>query len=267
VDSGFICFYVPITPRSLTHCLACIYIYCHLVPSVFRAIALLGFTRASIVWFLGNGWRGSLGTLEEEKMTPAFLSVIFWTLVSFFCGSLPFSVWISRLFGKDARTVGDGNPGATNALKAGGWYVGLLSFLLDVSKGAAPVGLAYQIWGWHGWEIIPVALGPLFGSVFSVFLNFKGGKSLSVSLGIWIGLTLWKAPLIILISLSVAFLVQTLSGWAVVVSIISAAIYLLVVHSNIQLYLIGGIQALLLIWKHREDLRKRPNLRAWLMWK
>jgi len=198
-------------------------------------------------------------------MTLTLLNVILWTLLSFFFGSLPFSVWISRLFGKDARQVGDGNPGATNALKAGGWYVGLLSFLLDVSKGAAPVGLAYQLWGWHGWEIIPVALGPLFGSAFSIFLDFKGGKSLSVSLGIWIGLTIWQAPLIILTSLSVAFLIQTLSGWAVMVSLISIAIYLLVVHSSMPLNLILVIQALLLIWKHKEDLRKRPHLRAWLM--
>lgn len=197
-------------------------------------------------------------------MTPTILNVVLWTAFAFLCGSLPFSVWISRLFGKDARSVGDGNPGATNALKAGGWYVGLIAFLLDVSKAAAPIGLAYQIWGWRSWGIVPVALAPLFGSAFSPFLKFRGGKSLSVSLGAWIGLTLWEAPVVILTSLTAAFLFQTLSGWAVVVSILSTAVYLLLRHADASLGLILGVQALLLLWKHRLDLRKWPRLRKWL---
>lgn len=193
-------------------------------------------------------------------MTLTISNVVLWTVFTLLCGSLPFSVWVTRLFGKDARSVGDGNPGATNALKAGGWYVGLIAFLLDVSKAAAPVGLAYQIWEWHGWEIIPIALAPLFGSVFSPFLKFKGGKSLSVSLGIWIGLTLWEAPLVILTSLTAAYLIQTLSGWAVIVSLLSIAAYLIIGHASILMGLILGIQALLLMWTHRNDFRDRKSV-------
>jgi acyl phosphate:glycerol-3-phosphate acyltransferase len=197
-------------------------------------------------------------------MNPTLLNTILWTIFACLCGSLPFSVWVSRLFGKDARAVGDGNPGATNALKAGGWYVGLIAFLLDVSKAAAPVGLAYKIWGWRNWEIVPIAIAPMFGSAFSPFLKFKGGKSLSVSLGIWIGLTLWEAPVVILTSLSAAFLVQAVSGWAVVVSLLSMVIYLFLRGSAPQLWVILGLQALLLFWTHRADLRQRPRLRKWL---
>lgn len=197
-------------------------------------------------------------------MNPTLLRTIFWTLFAFLCGSLPFSVWIGRLFGKNVRTVGDGNPGATNALKAGGPVVGLIAFVLDVSKAAAPVGLAYQLWGWHGWEIIPVALAPLFGSAFSPFLKFRGGRSLSVSLGIWIGLTLWEVPLVILVSLSVAYLIQTLPVLAVLVSLLSTTIYLFLCGVSSQLWVILGIQALLLFTTHRADLRQRPHLRKWL---
>lgn len=198
-------------------------------------------------------------------MNPTTINIIAWALFTFLCGSIPFSVIISRLFGKDARVVGDGNPGATNALKAGGWHVGLIAFLLDVSKAAAPVGLAYQIWGWRDWEIIPVALSPLFGSAFSVFLKFRGGKSLSVSLGIWIGLTLWEAPLFILTSLTAAFLLQSLAGWAVLTALCSILVYLLVFCTDPSFFIVLGIQALVLIWKHRKDLREGPKPRPWLM--
>jgi acyl phosphate:glycerol-3-phosphate acyltransferase len=197
-------------------------------------------------------------------MNPTLTNTLLWTVFAFLCGSLPFSVWVGHLFGKNVRAVGDGNPGATNALKAGGPVIGVIALMLDVSKATVPVALAYQVWGWRGWEIVPVALAPLFGSAFSPFLGFKGGKSLSVSLGIWIGLTLWEAPLVILASLTAAFLVQTLSGWAVVVSILSTALYLYLRGSAPQLWGILGLQAVLLFYTHRADLRQRPRLRKWL---
>jgi glycerol-3-phosphate acyltransferase PlsY len=197
-------------------------------------------------------------------MTPSNVHVILWCLVGFFCGSLPFSVWVSALFGRNVRSVGDGNPGAINALKAGGWYVGLIAFLLDVSKAAAPIGVAYQLWGWHHVEIIPVALAPLLGSAFSPFLNFKGGKSLSVSLGIWIGLTLWEAPLVILTSLTAAYLIQTVSGWAVVVALLATGLYLAVARADMVLGLILALQAIVLVWKHRQDMFERPRFRKWI---
>jgi glycerol-3-phosphate acyltransferase PlsY len=57
------------------------------------------------------------------------MDVVFWILFAFILGSLPFSVWVTRLAGKDPRTVGDHNPGATNALKAGGKWVGLAALV------------------------------------------------------------------------------------------------------------------------------------------
>lgn len=197
-------------------------------------------------------------------MSPTPLNLLLWVLFSFLCGSLPFSFWLARLAGKDVRSVGDGNPGATNALKAAGWKVGLPAFLLDVSKAAAPIGLAYQSWGWRGWEILPVALAPLLGSLFSPFLRFRGGKSLSVSLGIWIGLTLWEAPLVILTTLTLAFLAQSVSGWAVMAAILATALYLLLRPAPPQFGLLLLFQTLFLVWKHRADLRQRPRLRPWL---
>ena len=53
--------------------------------------------------------------------------------ISFLCGSLPFSVWLGKLFvGVDVRQYGDGNPGAANVFRAGNKVVGLVALLLDV---------------------------------------------------------------------------------------------------------------------------------------
>jgi glycerol-3-phosphate acyltransferase PlsY len=65
-----------------------------------------------------------------------------WCLFGFLLGSPPFSVWIGNIaLKKDIQQEGNHNPGATNVLRAGGmkWYI--LALILDVTKGALPVGM------------------------------------------------------------------------------------------------------------------------------
>jgi len=190
-----------------------------------------------------------------------FILFTLYILFSFLCGALPFSVWLSRRVGRDAREVGDHNPGATNALKAGGWGVGLLAFALDISKGAFPVGLAWFVLGWRGWEIAPIALAPMFGHAFSPFLNFRGGKSLAVSLGIWIGLTLWHMPLFILPPLVLTFLFIDNSGWAVSAALLSLGLGIWLEGEPVFWAVYLPMTAFLL-WKHRAELRQPIQFRA-----
>ena len=77
---------------------------------------------------------------------PRLIGLLALTAFALFCGSLPFSLWVGRwMAGRDVREAGDHNPGATNALRVGGWRVGLVAFMLDISKGALPVGLAQHV--------------------------------------------------------------------------------------------------------------------------
>jgi len=111
--------------------------------------------------------------------------VILWTAVGFVSGSIPFSPWLVRLLlGQDIRQYGDGNPGATNTWRAGGWRVGIVALLLDMVKGLLPVGLACSIVGISGWDLVPIALAPVLGHAFSLFLRLRGGKAVAASFGI-----------------------------------------------------------------------------------
>ena len=102
---------------------------------------------------------------------------LFWIGLAFLLGSLPFSVWLGKLAtGKDVRQVGDGNPGATNVFRAGGKLVGLLALILDIAKGAFPVGMAYYVLGFNDAAMFLVATAPVLGHVFSPFLAFRGGR-------------------------------------------------------------------------------------------
>ncbi|MFQ3534850.1 MAG: glycerol-3-phosphate acyltransferase [Aggregatilineales bacterium] len=189
-------------------------------------------------------------------------SWLLWTGISFLLGALPFSVWIGKLaLRKDIRAYGDHNPGATNVLRAGSklWFVTAL--LLDISKGAAPVGLAHWMLGIRSAEIVPVALAPVLGHAFSPFLGFKGGKAIATMGGIWIGLTLLYMPVVLMILLVFWFYTVTVSGWAVILTIISGLLYLILVGAEQSLIAVMIGCLLVSLYKQRADLGLPLRLR------
>ena len=191
-----------------------------------------------------------------------FLLQIIFAGVAFLCGAIPFSVLVGRYgMGKDIRDYGDGNPGTFNVIRAGGIKWGGLAMILDIGKGAAPVGLATYVFGWEGLPLILIAIAPVAGHAFSPFLNFNGGKAIATTMGIWIGLTLWEVPLVGLVSLTVFYLTLTSSAWAVVFTTLVMFAYLLVSGASSTLLIILMLNASIVFYKHRRELDQLPALR------
>ena len=123
-------------------------------------------------------------------------------------GSIPFGVLIGRAKGIDIRQHGSKNIGATNVTRVLGRRLGMICFVLDVLKGAAPVVLAgivndtigrtsselsqTQMWLW-----LAVAAAAVAGHMFSLFLNFRGGKGVATGFGA--AVAMW--PLLTLVAL------------------------------------------------------------------
>jgi glycerol-3-phosphate acyltransferase PlsY len=192
-------------------------------------------------------------------------TALFWTGLGFLLGSMPFSLWLGHLFLRaDVRRYGDGNPGATNAWRAGGWRVGLLALCLDYLKGAVPVGLAHFNLGVSGWGLVTVALAPVLGHAFSPFLRFRGGKALAATFGIWTGLTLGEAPIILGLLLGLFLFVQESDGWAVLLGLLVFGAHLALQGANLYILVIWGTNALLLAWKYRRELRQALQPRPWV---
>lgn len=184
--------------------------------------------------------------------------------LAFFCGSLPFSVWLGKiLLGIDVRKFGDGNPGAANAFRAGNKLIGLLVLLLDVSKAAAPVGFAYFNLEVRGVPMLLIAVAPILGHVFSPFLGFRGGKALATSLGVWIGLTIWKLSLPALVGVLVGIALFTPPGWSVMLALSGMLGVLLIWSPDPLLLAVWFFEVILLAWTHRFDLRQGIHLRPW----
>ena len=185
-----------------------------------------------------------------------------WLGVAYVSGALPFSVWLGRkLAGIDVMSSGDRNPGATNAMRLGGRWIGLLVLLLDISKAAAPVGLAYYVLGIKGPMMWLIAVAPGFGHIFSPFLGWSGGKGLAAMLGTWIGVSLVEMPAIILVQLVFWYFTIMPEGWVLLFTLMGAAVYVFLLDPSGLFYFILLVQVILVIYKHFSDYRSLPRLR------
>ena len=132
-----------------------------------------------------------------------WLSLLLTAIIAYLLGSISFAIIVTRRFsGKDIRSFGSGNAGATNMARVYGMVSGLYTLFGDMAK-AGLAGLCGWLIGGH--EGLAVAcLGCLVGHCWPVFFSFKGGKGVSVSA--CIGLLFdWRLFIILLITFFVVF--------------------------------------------------------------
>src|SRR5256886_9567193 len=98
-------------------------------------------------------------------------------------GSIPFGVVVAKcLGGVGPRTAGSRNIGFTNGLRVAGTTAGLLTLAGDAGKGWLVGWIASQSLDQEAWVLL-VALSPVVGHGYSVFLGFRGGKGVATALG------------------------------------------------------------------------------------
>lgn len=98
-----------------------------------------------------------------------------------------------KLHGVDIRTVGSGNAGSTNALRAFGTKAGFTVLFFDALKTIAAIlvlrfTLGYFYPGDIALIILWTTVGVILGHNFPFYLNFKGGKGMAATLGMIISL-------------------------------------------------------------------------------
>jgi glycerol-3-phosphate acyltransferase PlsY len=189
-----------------------------------------------------------------------------WLAAAFLSGSVPYSLLLGKfLLHRDIRQFGDGNPGATNLVRAGGGWWGALAILLDGFKAAIPVGWVY----WFDRPALPwmaaIAFAPVLGHAYSPFLRGRGGKAITAIFGVWTGLTLFEAPVVLGVSMGLLYLMFENSGWVVLLSQGVLGAFIWMYHPDYLLGIVWVLLLLLSIWKHRADFTRPVTVRAWLL--
>ena len=180
------------------------------------------------------------------------MTLLFFILFAYFCGSIPTGVLITRKMNIDIRRVGSGNVGATNVARNVGKKAGLLTLLGDVLKGAIPVVITRTL-GLGEMVVACVAIAAIVGHIFSPFLRFSGGKGVATGLGVFLGF----APLAILLTFLpflLTFVASRIVSLASLVGTVTAPI-LLWWFSYPPPYIYAGLFiAVLISLRHRENI-------------
>jgi glycerol-3-phosphate acyltransferase PlsY len=126
-------------------------------------------------------------------------------IAAYLIGSIPSAyVWTRVKTGKDIRTMGSGNVGATNVFRSVGRKDGIIVLAADAAKGVLGVWIGIWIWGMSGGLeqyasgdrlLIQFGLGccAILGHVFTPWLKFKGGKGVATGAGV--ALAVYPIPL------------------------------------------------------------------------
>ena len=172
--------------------------------------------------------------------------------VGYLLGSIPFGLLLTRLAGKgDIRDIGSGNIGATNVLRTGAKGLAAATLILDAVKGAVAVMIAQRYWPD---AINYAAAGALVGHLYPVWLRFKGGKGVATLLGILVPL-LWQAALVYVFVWLGLLLILRISSASGIAAAVSAPITAAILGKMVLVPMLLGF-ALLIIWKHQENIRR-----------
>jgi glycerol-3-phosphate acyltransferase PlsY len=181
---------------------------------------------------------------------------------AYLLGSVSFSVVLVRLLhGLDVRTVGSGNAGATNAMRAAGKKAGVAVLFLDLIKGVTAVAVPRALDA-PGAVVGGAAFAVVLGHVFPAFFNFRGGKGVATSAGALGTL----APAAMALGLVVFFAVVTWKRFVSLGSVVTAVLFPLLAglgarlgwseYGGPWLVLSSSAIAALIVLKHRRNLER-----------
>ena len=180
-------------------------------------------------------------------------------IIAYLIGSIPTGYLIVKAkTGKDIRTVGSGSTGATNVKRVLGKNYFFLVMLLDAIKGALPVILAKMFVTVAlsiGLAPVIAAVAVIIGHSKSIFLQFKGGKSVASGVGTIIALN-WMAGLIIAVVWGIiTYTTKYVSVGSIIALLISPFVmYFLNAPAAYAGYC--AIGALYIVYLHRENIKR-----------
>lgn len=173
-------------------------------------------------------------------------------IIGFCFGIIPFSYIIGRTKGIDLRNTGSGNIGATNLGRSLGFPFFAAGFVLDGLKGFIPVLLARSF----AFPAVLAGAGAILGHIFNPFFGFKGGKGISTTIGVAIGLMPQSFSIALLVWIAVYIITYFVSLASICFACVLplAAIILHEAQPLDRLFFV--LIALCVMYAHRDNIRR-----------
>ena len=195
-------------------------------------------------------------------------------IAAYLIGSISFAVIFAKAFmKKDVRELGSGNAGTTNVMRNAGFLPGALTFLCDALKGFAAAYMGKAIfeyihtqtqsnWSYATYGAFLCGAACMLGHIFPLFFQFKGGKGVATSVGIFAVC----CPIAIIIGLVVFALCVIITKYVSLGSVLAATtvvVLTIVFHDDTvgvlpQIILTLAMGAMV-IGKHKENIKRLLN--------
>lgn len=194
-------------------------------------------------------------------------------ILAYLLGSISFAVVFSKIFmKKDVRELGSGNAGTTNVMRTGGFKLGAITFLGDVLKGFAACAVGKTVFEvvfengdqWAVYGAFICGLACMIGHVFPIFFQFKGGKGIATSVGIF-AVCCWPAILIGLAVFALGVLITrivSISSIAAAITVAGCTMAFSFINKPALFWpqaVLAIIMAILVIVKHSENIKRLLN--------
>ncbi len=200
------------------------------------------------------------------------MSFVILIVVAYLIGSIPFGLLIAGAHGKNLRSIGSGNIGATNLARALGRKWAYFCFALDTAKGLIPMLAAakfidstpttVELFLW-----LAVGSAAILGHIFPIYIGFKGGKGVATSFGVALGLwPYYTVCALVAVAIWVVFVL--LGRYVSLASIVASVAFPLTLILAIllvpawrfaslwPLLIIAAAIPLMVIIRHRENIKR-----------
>jgi len=186
--------------------------------------------------------------------------------IAYLIGSISFAVVVSKCMRlPDPHSYGSGNPGATNVLRTGNKLAAVLTLIGDALKGYLAVMLARILLGdesltstLNSWLLCGVVVAVFLGHLFPIFHGFKGGKGVATACGILFGIN-WILGLATLGTWIIVAVFMRYSSLAALAAAVFGPIYFVFLFGFQPMGIALLVVCLLLIWRHRNNIRNLMN--------
>ena len=187
-------------------------------------------------------------------------------ILSFLLGSIPVGYLLVLLTGKnDIRKFGSKNIGATNVLRHSGKLLGVITFILDFTKGFVPV--IYYIYFepethlFIKTYVTMIGAATILGHIYSPWLKFKGGKGVATTLGVILAILGSVGQIKIFIFIIIAWvLIVLFTKFVALASVISLVLFVFYSYFFLNDFFIFFLLITTLIaYKHKDNFERIKN--------
>ncbi|HZS53094.1 MAG TPA: glycerol-3-phosphate 1-O-acyltransferase PlsY [Bryobacteraceae bacterium] len=180
--------------------------------------------------------------------------------VAYLVGGLPFGYWFVRLTsGKDIRTMGSGNIGATNVHRTQGGKAGVIVLLLDILKGFIAVFIGALVAPNNATALGLSAVFVMLGHCYPVFLRFKGGKAVACFVGAFLYIAPVALGIVLLLFVAIVALWKYISLASIAGALIFPLVFWIIYRPAIVLLVACICCSLLIIYRHKGNIARLRN--------